>query len=71
MSLGVFAAKGVLSLKFKLAYSMGDLIVQHLDELEQEAQDKAAVQQALNARFAKIYKVAAPRWLATATRPAA
>lgn len=40
MLLGVFTAKGVLPLEFKPAYSMGDLLTQHLDELEQEADRK-------------------------------
>lgn len=38
MLLGVFSAKGALPLEFKLAYSVGDLLTQHLDELEQEAE---------------------------------
>ena len=38
MLLGIFSAKGVLSLKFKPAYSVGKLLTQHLDELEQEAE---------------------------------
>ncbi len=33
-------AKGVLPLEFKPAHSVGDLLVQHLEELEREAEDK-------------------------------
>ncbi len=32
--LRIFAAKGVLPLEFKPAYSVGDLVTQYLDELE-------------------------------------
>jgi len=39
MLLGVFSAKGVLPLEFKPAHSVGDLVTQHLDELEREAED--------------------------------
>jgi hypothetical protein len=47
MLLGVFAAKGVLPLEFKPAHSVGDLLTQHLDELEEEANDKGGVMQTL------------------------
>jgi len=40
MLLGIFSAKGVLPLEFKPAHSVGDLLTQHLDELEQEAERK-------------------------------
>ena len=40
MLLGIFSANGVLPLEFKPAYSVGDLLTQHLDELEQEAERK-------------------------------
>jgi hypothetical protein len=40
MLLGVFYAKGVLPLEFKPAHSVGDLLTQHLDELEQKAARK-------------------------------
>jgi len=33
MLLGIFAAHGVLPLEFKPAYSVADLLVQHLDSL--------------------------------------
>jgi hypothetical protein len=40
MLLGIFASHGVLPLEFKPAYSVGDLLLQHLDALEQEAEEK-------------------------------
>jgi len=57
MLLGIFSAKGVLPLEFKPAHSVGDLITQHLDELEQEAERKGGVLQALSDHFARMYKV--------------
>ncbi len=60
MLLGVFSAKGVLPLEFKPAYSVGDLVTQHLDELEQEAERKGGVLQTLSDHFAKIYKIGYP-----------
>jgi hypothetical protein len=39
---------------------MGDLLVQHLDDLEREAEDKGGLDQVLADHFAKVYKVAAP-----------
>jgi hypothetical protein len=59
MLLGIFSAKGVLPLEFKLAYCVGDLLTQHLDELEQEAERKGGIVQALANHFARVYKVAA------------
>jgi hypothetical protein len=56
MLLGVFSAKGVLPLEFKPAHSVGDLLTQHLDELEQEVERKGGVLQALSDHFAKVYK---------------
>ncbi len=64
MLVGVFSAKGVLPLEFKPAHSVGDLLTQHLDELEQEAERKGGVLQSLSDHFARVYKVAMP--LATA-----
>jgi hypothetical protein len=58
MLLGIFSAKGVLPLEFKPTYSVGDLLTQHLDELEQEAERKGGIRQVLTDHFAKIYKVA-------------
>jgi hypothetical protein len=57
MLLGIFSAKGVLPLEFKPAYSVGDLLTQHLDELEQEAERKGGVLQALSDHFARVYKM--------------
>jgi hypothetical protein len=57
MLLGIFSAKGVLPLDFKPAHSVGDLLTQHLDELEQEAERKGGVLQALRDHFARVYKV--------------
>jgi hypothetical protein len=57
MLLGICGAKGVLPLTFKPAYSVGDLLLQHLDELESEAEEKGGVQQVLADHFAKIYKL--------------
>jgi hypothetical protein len=57
MLLGVFSAKGVLPMEFNPAHSVGDLLTQHLDELEQEATRKGGVLQALSDHFAKVYKV--------------
>jgi hypothetical protein len=61
MLLGIFASHGVLPLEFKPAYSIGDLLLQHLDTLEQEAGEKGGVQQVLADHFAKVYKVNMPR----------
>jgi hypothetical protein len=60
MLLGIFASHGVLPLEFKPAYSVGDLLLQHLDALEQEAEEKGGVQQVLAEHFAKVYKVSMP-----------
>jgi hypothetical protein len=60
--LGIFSAKGVPPLEFKPAYSVGDLLTQHLDELEQEAERKGGVPQTLADHFARIYKSPAVVW---------
>jgi hypothetical protein len=60
MLLGIFASHGVLPLEFKPAYSVGDLLLQHLDALEKEAEKKGGVQQVLADHFAKVYKVSMP-----------
>jgi len=60
MLLGIFASHGVLPLEFKPAYSVGDLLLQHLEALEQEADEKGGMQQALADHFAKVYKVGLP-----------
>jgi hypothetical protein len=60
MLLGICAAKGVLPLEFKPAHSVGELLTQHLDELEGEAERKGGILQVLDDHFAKVYKVASP-----------
>jgi hypothetical protein len=60
MLLGVFASHEVLPLEFKPTYSVGDLLLRHLDALEQEAEEKGGVQQMLSDHFAKVYKVSLP-----------
>jgi hypothetical protein len=60
MLLGIFAFHGVLPLEFKPAYSVGDLLLQHLLALEQEAEEKGGVQQVLADHFAKVYQVSMP-----------
>jgi hypothetical protein len=57
MLLGIFSAKGVLPLGFEPAYSVGELLTQHLDELEQEAEHKGSIQQTLSDHFSRIFKV--------------
>jgi hypothetical protein len=42
------------------AHSVGDLLTQHLDELEQEAERKGGVQHVLADHFAKVYNVSLP-----------
>ncbi len=64
MLLGIFAAQGVLPLEFKPAHSVGDLLVQHLDDLEREAETKGGVQQLLIDHFARVYKRGVPLPLA-------
>jgi hypothetical protein len=61
MLLGIFGARGVLPLHLKLAHSVGDLLTQHLDGLEAEAEAKGGLSQVLADHFAKTYKVSAPR----------
>jgi hypothetical protein len=60
MLLGVASAWGVLPLEFKPAHSVGDLLIQHLGELEQEAEDKGGTLAILSRHFAKIYRAALP-----------
>ena len=49
-----------LQLEFKPAYSVGDLLLQHFDALEQEADVKGGVHQVLADHFAKVNKVSLP-----------
>jgi hypothetical protein len=58
MLLGIFVSHGVLPLEFKPAYLGGDLLLQHPDALEQEAEEKGGIQQVLADHFARVYKVA-------------
>jgi hypothetical protein len=64
MLLGIFSAKGVLPLEYKPAYSVGDLLTQHLDELEQEAERKGGVLQTLSDHFCRVYRLPAQFTLA-------
>jgi hypothetical protein len=57
MLLGVFSAKVVLPLEFKPAHSVGDLLPQHPEVWEQEAERKSGVMQTLADHFVKVYKV--------------
>jgi hypothetical protein len=50
----------VRPLVFNPAHLVGDLLTQHLDQLEQEVEWKGGVQQVLADHFAKVYKVTAP-----------
>jgi hypothetical protein len=67
MLLGIFSARGVLPLHLKPAYNVADLLLQHLDDLEAEAEQNGGLSQVLAGHFAKVYKVAAPRGLFTPT----
>jgi hypothetical protein len=58
--LGIFSAKGVLSLEFKPAYSVGDLLTQHLEELKQEADRNGGALQTLSDHFTKVYMMVMP-----------
>jgi hypothetical protein len=60
MLLGIFGARSVLPLHLKPAHSVGELLTQHLDDLEDEADAKGGVTQVLRDHFARTYKVALP-----------
>ena len=60
MLLGILPSHGVLPLEFKPAFSGGALLLQHLDALEQEENEKGGVQQVLADHFSKVYKVSLP-----------
>jgi hypothetical protein len=64
MLVGILASRGVLPLAFKPAYSVGGLLLQHLDTLDQEAEEKGGVQQVFGEHFANAYTVALPARLA-------
>jgi len=53
-------ARGVLAFELKPAHSLGDLLTQHLDEMEQEAENNGGVQRVLANHFAKAYKMLVP-----------
>jgi hypothetical protein len=57
MLLGTFAAHGVLALGDKPIHSVGDLLTQHLDLLEAEAEDKGGVGQVLQGHFARCIRL--------------
>jgi hypothetical protein len=59
--LGIFAAVDVLPLAFKPAYPVGDLLMQHLDDGEREAEAKGGVEAVLAEHFARVYKVPLPQ----------
>jgi hypothetical protein len=59
--LGVCAAYGVLPLELKPSASLADLLVQHLDALQAEADEKGGIEHVLADHFAKVYKLPAPR----------
>jgi hypothetical protein len=56
MLLGIFSAKG-MPLEFTPAHSAGDVLTQHLDELEQEATRKGGMLQALSDHFSRVHKM--------------
>jgi len=60
MLLGIFSAKGVLPLEFNPAYSVGDLLTQHLDDLEDESERKGGDMRKLQDHFMKVHKAHLP-----------
>jgi len=58
--LGVFDAYGVTARQIKPVISVADLLQQHLEVLEAEAEEKGGVAQLLHAHFQKLYRVSAP-----------
>jgi hypothetical protein len=57
MLVGIFCSKGVLPLEFKPALSIGELLTQHLNELEDKTQRKGGVTRILEDQFAKVFRV--------------
>jgi hypothetical protein len=57
MLLGIFATHGVLPLELNPAYSVTDLLVQHLAAPEQDVVENGGAQQILTDHFAKVYQV--------------
>jgi hypothetical protein len=58
--LGVFDAYGVTAQQIKPVVSIADLVSQHLDALEAEAEEKGGIAQLLHDHFQKLYKVSVP-----------
>jgi hypothetical protein len=58
--LGVFDAYGITARQIKPVVSVGDLVSQHLEALEAEADEKGGAAQLLHDHFQKLYKVSAP-----------
>jgi hypothetical protein len=58
--LGVFDAYGVTAQQIKPVVSVADLLQQHLEALEAEAEEKGGIAQLLHDHFQKLYKVSAP-----------
>jgi hypothetical protein len=58
--LGVFDAYGVAAQQVKPVVSVADLVHQHLQALEAEAEEKGGIAQLLHDHFQKLYKVSAP-----------
>ena len=58
--LGVFDAYGVTQQQIKPVVNVADLVAQHLEALEAEADEKGGVAQLLHDHFQKLYKVSAP-----------
>jgi hypothetical protein len=58
--LGVFDAYGVTAQQIKPVVSVADLLQQHLDALEAEAEEKGGIALLLHEHFQKLYKVSAP-----------
>jgi hypothetical protein len=61
MLLGIFAARGVLPLQREPVADVQDLVWQHLDDLQAEAEAKGGLEQVLADHYAKAFKVASPR----------
>ncbi len=58
--LGVFDAYAVTAQQIKPVVSVADLLQQHLEVLESEAEEKGGVAQLLHDHFQKLYKISAP-----------
>jgi hypothetical protein len=58
--LGVFDAYGVTAQQIKPVVKVADLVAQHLEALEAEADEKGGIAQLLHDHFQKLYKVSIP-----------